>query len=46
MSHQTISFIKSVIRLIGYTLLPVDIWMAAGILFISECVGVVEEVGH
>lgn len=46
MSHQTISFIKSGIRLLGYTLIPFNLVAAAAILFVSEVLGVVEEVGH
>jgi hypothetical protein len=52
--HQTISFIKSFVRLAGYVLLPfitIDvsfIWAAASVLiaselFISEVIGIVEE---
>ena len=46
MRHQHISFIKSVIRLVGYALLPFNISMAAMVLIVSEVVGVLEEVGH
>lgn len=46
MRHQHISFIKSVIRLVGYALLPFNISMAAIVLIVSEVVGVLEEVGH
>lgn len=46
MRHQHISFIKSVIRLVGYSLLPFNISMAAMVLIISEVVGVLEEIGH
>lgn len=46
MSHQTISFVKSAIRLAGYVLLPVHLPSAAIVLFISEVVGVLEEIGH
>lgn len=48
MSHQTISFIKSGIRLVGYILLasPHSIWLAVGLLVISELVGILEEIGH
>jgi len=47
--HQIISFIKSFVRLAGYTLLPLTIidshyiWAAASVLFISEVIGIAEE---
>lgn len=41
--HQIISFIKSGIRMIGYTFLFFDITMAAVILIASEAIGVLEE---
>lgn len=46
MSHQTISFIKSGVRLLGYIIIPFSLWWAAFILFISEVIGIVEELGH
>jgi hypothetical protein len=46
MRHQTISFIKSAIRIIGYIALPISIIAAAMLLILSEIVGVVEEIGH
>lgn len=46
MRHQTISFIKSAIRFIGYGLLPFNILVAAMVLVVSEMIGVVEEIGH
>ena len=50
MSHQTISFIKSGIRIAGYLcLIPFSLgWLAvpALILVVSEVVGVVEEFGE
>lgn len=46
MSHQTISFIKSAVRMLGYTLLPADLFIAGVVLFLSEVIGVVEEFGH
>lgn len=45
-THKKISFIKSTIRLIGYVLLPFSIWWAAGVLFVSEVIGIIEEVGE
>ena len=46
MKHQTISFIKSGIRLIGYVLIPFSLEGAALTLFMSELIGIVEEIGH
>jgi hypothetical protein len=46
MKHQTISFNKSAIRLAGYCWLPFDHWIAAGVLVVSELLGIVEEIGH
>lgn len=46
MKHQTISFVKSVIRIIGYFTLPVSIGAAAVILVGSEIIGIWEEIGH
>jgi len=41
--HQTISFIKSFIRIIGYISLLVNIPTGISILVISEIIGVCEE---
>jgi len=41
--HQIISFIKSAIRIIGYTFLFFDITMAAVVLIASETIGILEE---
>ena len=41
--HQIISFIKSAIRIVGYILIPFNIFWAAGIFIISEVIGIVEE---
>jgi hypothetical protein len=41
--HQIISFIKSGVRLFGYVLLPFDIVAATVILFMSEVIGILEE---
>ena len=46
MKHQTISFVKSAIRILGYLLLVTNIPVAMLVLVISECIGIVEEVGH
>lgn len=41
--HQLISFIKSGIRILGYILIPFNLFWAAGILVLSEVVGIIEE---
>ena len=41
--HQIVSFVKSSIRIVGYIYLPFNIWVAAGLLILSEAVGVYEE---
>jgi len=41
--HQTVSFIKSGIRILGYVLIPFDLFWAAGVLVASEVVGIIEE---
>jgi hypothetical protein len=41
--HQTISFIKSWIRIIGYFFIPFSLITAAIILVISEIIGIIEE---
>ena len=41
--HQTVSFIKSGIRIIGYIFLPFNLVVATIFLILSEIVGVIEE---
>jgi hypothetical protein len=41
--HQTLSFIKSAIRIFGYSLILLDPIWAVITLIISEVVGIVEE---
>lgn len=41
--HQIVSFIKSGIRILGYILIPFDLFWAAGLLAASEIVGIIEE---
>mgnify|MGYP001305750732 CR=1 FL=1 len=41
--HQIVSFVKSAIRIVGYIYLPFNIWVAAGLLILSEAVGIYEE---
>ena len=42
-NHQLVSFIKSGIRMVGYALIPFNIYAAALVLLISEAVGIIEE---
>ena len=41
--HQTISFIKSGIRILGYAALCYSLDIAVGLLILSEGIGVIEE---
>ena len=41
--QQLVSFIKSGVRLLGYIFLPFNLYIATGILLISEIIGIVEE---
>jgi len=41
--HQRLSFVKSSIRIVGYAFLPFNLLIAAGVLILSEVVGIVEE---
>lgn len=41
--HQTVSFLKSAVRISGYVALFWSIGLAAIILIISELIGIVEE---
>lgn len=41
--HQTVSFIKSGIRIFGYILIPFNLLAAASVLVISEVIGIYEE---
>lgn len=41
--HKHISFAKSVIRIVGYFLIPFDIKVASVVLVISEFIGIWEE---
>jgi len=41
--HQIISFIKSGIRIVGYFIIPFNLVAAAGVLIISEFIGIYEE---
>ena len=41
--HRYISFLKSTVRVIGYVLLPYNMWLAAAVLLFSETLGFIEE---
>jgi len=41
--HLQISLFKSVIRIVGYILLVVDIEIAVSVLVASEVIGIIEE---
>lgn len=41
--HQLVSFIKSGIRIVGYVMIPFNLVIAAGLLVLSEVVGIIEE---
>ena len=41
--HQKISFLKSAIRIFGYGLLFYSVPIAAGVLILSELIGIIEE---
>ena len=41
--HFWASITKSVIRVAGYCIIPLDINLAAGILVLSEVIGIIEE---
>jgi len=41
--HRIVSFIKSGIRIAGYIFIPFNLWIATGLLIVSEIVGIIEE---
>ena len=41
--HQTVSFIKSGVRIIGYAALPFSLGWAVTFLILSEGIGIIEE---
>jgi len=41
--HQIVSFIKSGVRIVAYVLLPFDLVIGAGVLVLSELIGIWEE---
>ena len=41
--HQIVSFIKSVVRLLGYVFIPFNPFIAMGVLLVSELIGIYEE---
>jgi len=46
MTHQKISYSKSLVRIAGYFLLLYSIPMGVGALVVSEVIGIIEEIGH
>ena len=41
--HRIVSFIKSVVRIVGYGFIPVDLIIATVFLILSEVIGILEE---
>jgi|TARA_B100001564_G_C20101909_1_gene429655 hypothetical protein len=41
--HMLMSFLKSGVRLLGYIFLPFNLYIAMGILLVSEIIGIIEE---
>ena len=41
--HRYVSFIKSGVRIVGYLLIPFSLPLAAGVLVLSEIIGIIEE---
>ena len=41
--HQLVSFLKSGVRLLGYIFLPFNLYIAMGVLLVSEIIGIIEE---
>jgi len=42
-THQLVSFIKSSVRICGYSIIPYNLFIAAGVLILSEVIGIIEE---
>lgn len=42
--HTKISYLKSVVRMLGYLLLVINLELAVVILIISEIIGIAEEI--
>lgn len=41
--HKQISFLKSAVRILGYSVLPLNIENAVILLIVSEAIGIIEE---
>jgi len=41
--HRRISFLKFVIRIVGYCFIPLNLITATALLIVSEAVGIIEE---
>jgi len=42
--HERVSYVKSVLRIVGYAFLPFSIVKASAVLVVSELLGIAEEV--
>lgn len=42
--HRNISFVKSLVRILGYFALPFNLMLAMGVLLFSELLGILEEI--
>jgi len=43
MNHKNISIAKSIVRVIGFLFLVIDVGIAVGILITAELLGIIEE---
>ena len=41
--HQIVSFVKSIVRILGYCFIPFNLFFATILLILSEVVGIIEE---
>lgn len=42
--HARVSYVKSILRIVGYCYIPVSLWSATVVLVVSELLGIAEEV--
>jgi hypothetical protein len=45
-SHQSISFVKSIVRISGYGVFLASPAVCMALLILAEMIGIVEEIGH
>jgi len=45
-THALISYVKSLVRIVGFIALVVNMPLAALTLIVAEVIGIYEEVGH